>query len=62
MSPSYFGRNGVTARIFGMGTNGVLYDWISVDSGYGIRPVINLNSNVSIKSGDGTMENPYKLS
>ena len=62
MSPSYFGRNSVTARIFGMGTNGILYDWISVDRAYGVRPVINLNSNVSIKSGDGTMENPYKLS
>ncbi len=62
MSPSYFGRNGVIARVFGMGTNGVLYDWISVDSGRGIRPVINLNSNVSMTSGDGTMENPYKIS
>ena len=59
MSPS---KNNVMAKIFGLGPNGVLYDWISVGSGLGIRPVINLNSNVSITSGDGTMENPYKLS
>ena len=59
MSPS---KNNTMAKIFGLGPNGVLYDWISVGSGFGIRPVINLNSNVSIKSGDGTMENPYKLS
>ncbi len=28
----------------------------------GVRPVINLKSNIKIEDGDGTVDNPYKLS
>ena len=30
-------------------------------SNYGIRPVIRLDSNVLVVSGDGSLENPYVL-
>ena len=41
-------------------SNGTL-SWGSSDSGYGVRPVINLKSNVTISSGDGTASNPYVI-
>lgn len=34
---------------------------VSISERYGIRPVITLNSNVKIKSGEGTGSNPYVL-
>ena len=62
MSPSQFDSNAGTARVFYLYPAGDLSNWSNVHYAYGVRPVINLNSNVSITSGDGTMENPYKLS
>ena len=62
MSPSQFDSNAGTARVFYLYPAGDLSNWSNVHYAYGIRPVINLNSNVSITSGDGTMEKPYKLS
>ena len=32
-----------------------------INFGYGIRPSINLKSNILISSGDGTANNPYRL-
>ena len=32
-----------------------------IDDAYGIRPAINLKSSISIVSGDGTKNNPYRL-
>lgn len=29
--------------------------------GFGIRPIVELNSNVLLYGGDGTYEHPYKL-
>lgn len=34
----------------------------TVNSVFGLRPVINLKSSVKIVSGDGTKESPYELS
>ena len=62
MSPSQFDSKAGTARVFYLYPAGDLSNWSNVHYAYGIRPVINLNSNISIKSGDGTMENPYKIS
>ena len=31
-------------------------------SGYGVRPVINLKSNIQFSDGSGTKDNPYKIS
>ena len=56
MSPSYF--SGSNAFVFVVGSSG----WLSngnVDNSWGVRPVINLRSDVQISSGDGTSSNPY---
>lgn len=34
---------------------------VSINERYGVRPIIVLNSNVKIKSGEGTNSNPYVL-
>ena len=39
----------------------VNYGMIDTDSAYYYRPVINLNSNVTISQGDGTKNNPYVI-
>ena len=57
MTPLRFNSNNyaVNLRISsngGVGTGGV-------DASRGIRPVINLDKNVTISSGDGTISNPY---
>ena len=62
MSPSYFSQSYSLSFVWIVFPTGTIRDWSSVVNDGAIRPVINLNSNVSIKSGDGTMENPYKLS
>lgn len=38
---------------------GFCYD--NVTWKYGVRPVVYLNNNIYINSGDGTLDNPYKL-
>ena len=40
-------------------SSGGLNDWHNVTIPYGIRPVINLRSDVQITKGDGTALNPY---
>lgn len=43
-----------------VGSDGSLYGNYAFDSG-GVRPVINLKSNIEIISGDGTTTNPYVI-
>ena len=62
MTPSNFNQYGAFASVWYVHPAGTMYDLSDVGITIGVRAVINLNSNVSIKSGDGTMENPYKLS
>ena len=31
------------------------------DSSYYLRPVISIDENINVKSGDGTYSNPYML-
>ncbi len=63
MSPYYFDvdRNSNYARVFIVNANGGLYyshvDWAAPN----IRPVINIESNVIISSGNGTSSNPFVL-
>ena len=40
---------------------GDAYNSIYPISAYGVRPSINLKSNVKIVDGDGTLDNPYRL-
>ena len=56
MSPSYY-RSGL-AYVFRVYSNGG-FGWNYVSSAYGVRPVLNLSADVTISSGDGTINNPY---
>ena len=57
MSPSDFVD---VAFIFNVNNAGSLYDW-NVDDSYGIRPVINIRSDVTISSGNGTASTPFVI-
>ena len=57
LSPRYF--NSGNAYVFIVDSYGVLLHWSVVGTSLGVRPVINLKSNVTISSGDGTASNPY---
>ncbi|MCM1053033.1 MAG: hypothetical protein NC483_03580, partial [Ruminococcus sp.] len=57
MSPYYYDSNGGYASVFVIG--GYIGNWY-VDVEAGIRPVINLRSDVTF-TGDGTISNPYKV-
>ena len=59
MSPAYF--NAGCARVFGVDSAGYLFGNRSVAYAYGIRPVINIASDITIKSGNGTSSTPYEI-
>ena len=59
MSP--YGFVGSNARVFVVSDGGSL-SWNSVANTSGVRPVINLRSDVTISSGNGTSSNPYVIS
>ena len=60
MTPSYYEAAYSVARGIGVHTEGYAYFfWIS--SPYGIRPVINLASNVEISGGIGTKNAPFVI-
>ncbi len=58
MSPSYF-RDGYAYEWFVGGVGDVSYS--SVDSSYGVRPVLSLKSDISV-TGSGTENDPFLLS
>ncbi len=58
MTPAFF--NGSNANVFRVGTDGYLIG-DGVVGAYGVRPVINLKSNITI-SGSGTIDSPYEIS
>lgn len=62
MSPSWFSQYDIYTLVMSVYTAGELNYWGNTVASYGIRPVINLNSNVLISSGDGTIENPFQIS
>ena len=59
MSP--YGFSGSNAYVFYVNSYGCLYhssvDWTGPD----VRPVINLKANVTILSGDGSLETPFVI-
>ncbi len=59
MTPSYFYNGTSNSRVWDILENGSLSSWRSVDFSSGVRPVINLRSDVQITKGDGTALNPY---
>ena len=60
MSPSYF-NNGAFASEFRVTSSGELDAWLSVASGVGVRPVINLNTENLEFTGTGTMQDPFVI-
>lgn len=58
MTPASYVNGNAIARYIDASGFGSNYD--EVYESYGIKPVINLKAN-SLKSGDGTMENPYSI-
>ena len=58
MSPSFFSSGSATAIEFSLYSDGIAYDyWVTSTSG--VRPVINMNSDVQISGGIGTQNNPF---
>ena len=61
MTPSYFYAANAHALIYRVNPTGDLDQWCRVIALYGVRPVINIRSDVLIQEGDGTSENPFIL-
>ena len=62
LSPASFTSSDTFANAWAIDPTGSLYPWGTVDHNFGIRPVINLRSDVQITKGDGTTLNPYVVS
>ena len=45
-----------------MTATGELGHWYNVNNGYGVRPVVNLNTDNLSFTGTGTMQDPYVVS
>ena len=41
--------------------SGALDQYANIENSLGLRPVINIRSDILISSGDGTLESPYEL-
>ena len=61
MTPSYFSESVSQSCVWYYNSSGSLESWFFTAGFFGIRPVINLRSNVKISKGDGTILNPYKV-
>ena len=59
MSPSYFHGGTAVATGFNHSTSGYAVSINGVNGIFGLRPVINLQSDVTISEGVGTSDNPY---
>ena len=59
MSPAFFYPTATSAYVFTIYANGSLRSGGGVSTNYGVRPVINLNSNVEITGGIGTQNEPF---
>ena len=59
MTPSYYSISG--NQIFSIHPYGFAYLNSAGDSSFGIRPVINLKSDVKITGGIGTSNDPYVI-
>jgi len=57
ITPSWFNKGNNSAFVFSVWTDGSIGSY-SVDSSYGVRPVINLRQDVKL-TGTGTMNDPY---
>ena len=61
LSPSYFDSSDSFASVWSARSTGCLDAWYRVSYSYGVRPVINLKSDVIISKGDGSSINPFVI-
>ncbi len=61
MSPSFFSSNYFLSFVWSINNYGSLFSGGDVTNNWGIRPVINLRSDVQITKGDGTSISPYQI-
>ena len=61
MTPAYFAYHSLSTYAYNFEANGSLSLWNGTTGQLGVRPVINLKSDVTILSGDGTSSAPYKI-
>lgn len=59
MSPSYFSANSSLPLVWRVHSSGYLPSDASTHAAYGVRPVVNLNSDVLYSGGTGTESDPY---
>ena len=60
ITPFDFEANSIYSFVYRLNYQGVL-EYSNVTNGGGLRPVINIRSDVLIQEGDGTSENPFEL-
>ena len=61
MTPAYFAYHSLSTYAYDFEANGSLSLWNGTTGQLGVRPVINLKSDVTILAGDGTSSAPYKI-
>ena len=59
MTPSNYSVSYNIAGGFTLESSGHIYQWPGVQTSYGVRPVINLKSDVKITGGIGTANDPF---
>ena len=59
MSPRHFSAGNTAANEFYQDATGFASGYNNVSYVHGLRPVINLKSDVEISGGVGTSDNPY---
>ena len=60
ISPHSYSRSNVYANVFSVDMDGAI-GYRQVNYEYGVRPVINLRSDVTISSGNGTASQPFVI-
>ena len=63
LSPYNLGGSpsGPMVRILPVGSSGELMAAPGASNKFGVRPVINLKSDIEMTSGNGTVSNPYVI-
>ena len=61
MSPSFFNSGIVAATGWNVNSDGRLLLWTWVSNSSGVRPVINLTSDILITGGNGVVSSPYTV-
>ena len=61
LSPSPFTSYSSLASVWNVMSSGSLHPWNDVTASRGVRPVINLKSDVTIAKGDGSSINPFQV-